>query len=65
MSAGGASDRGDPTDPEAGARDLIAFFRALGPEARRDYEALAAKDREYGEDVTAERNAGGGKVQGA
>jgi hypothetical protein len=66
MSAGGSSDRGDPTDPEAGALDLIRFFRALRPEARREYDALAARDREYGEDVAAERCAsGGGKVEGA
>jgi hypothetical protein len=37
--------------------DLVRFFRALTPEARRDYEALAKKDREFGEDVTAERRA--------
>ena len=38
--------------------DLVRFFRALRPEARRDYEALAAKDREFGENVAAERLAG-------
>jgi hypothetical protein len=59
------SDRGDPTDPEAGAQDLIRFFRALGPEARRDYEALAVRDREFGEDVAAERVSAGGKASGA
>ncbi len=35
--------------------DLVRFFRALRPDARRDYEALAAKDREFGENVAAER----------
>lgn len=39
--------------------DLVRFFRALSPEARREYEALAKKDREFGEDVAAERRAGG------
>ena len=48
-------DRGDSAAD--GAIDLIDFFRALGPGARRDYEALAAKDREFGEDVAAERRA--------
>lgn len=48
-------DRGDSAAD--GAIDLINFFRALGPDARRDYEALAAKDREFGEDVAAERRA--------
>lgn len=48
-------DRSDsPTD---GVIDLVRFFRALRPEARREYEALAAKDREFGEDVAAERAA--------
>ncbi len=37
--------------------DLVRFFRALRPDARRDYERLAAKDREFGEDVAAERQA--------
>ena len=40
-----------------GAVDLIRFFRSLDEAARRDYEALAAKDREFGEDVAAERGA--------
>ena len=48
-------DRGDSAAD--GAIDLIEFFRALGPEARREYEALAGKDREFGEDVGAERKA--------
>ncbi len=49
---------GDRQDSAAdGAIDLIRFFRALGPDARREYEALAAKDREFGEDVAAERKA--------
>ena len=29
--------------PADGAVDLIAFFRALGPEARREYDALARR----------------------
>ena len=37
--------------------DLVRFFRALRPDARRDYERLAAKDREFGENVAAERRA--------
>jgi hypothetical protein len=51
-------DRGDSAAD--GATDLIAFFRALGPDARRDYAALGAKDREFGEDVAAERKAKAG-----
>ncbi|MDB4933560.1 MAG: hypothetical protein JWP87_532 [Labilithrix sp.] len=35
--------------------DLVRFFRALRPDARREYDALAAKDREFGEDVAKER----------
>jgi len=46
-------DRGDP--PADGVIDLVRFFRALRPEARREYEALAARDREFGEDVAKER----------
>ncbi len=42
--------------------DLVRFFRALRPEARRDYEALAAKDLEFGENVAAERLAAAPKV---
>ena len=37
--------------------DLVRFFRALRPDARREYEQLAAKDREFGENVAAERRA--------
>jgi hypothetical protein len=51
-------DRSD--SPADGAMDLIRFFRALSPEARREYDALAAIDRELGEDVTAERRTKGG-----
>jgi hypothetical protein len=36
-------------------RDLVAFFRSLPAEARREYDKLAALDREFGEDVVAER----------
>jgi hypothetical protein len=48
-------DRSD--SPSDGVIDLVRFFRALSPAARREYEALAAKDREFGEDVEAERRA--------
>jgi hypothetical protein len=40
---------------EEATRDLVAFFRSLPPDARRDYEKLAELDREFGEDVVAER----------
>jgi hypothetical protein len=45
-------DRSD--SPADGVVDLVRFFRALRPEARREYEALAARDREFGEDVATE-----------
>ena len=45
--------------------DLVRFFRALAPEARREYEALARTDRTYGEDVTAERRSRDGAKRGA
>ena len=57
MSGGGDPEVGAPAD---GAIDLVQFFRALLPDARREYEALAAKDIEFGEDVAAERAKGGG-----
>ena len=56
-------DRSDT--PEEGALDLVRFFRALSPAARREYDALAKKDLEFGEDVTGERHASGGEVSGA
>jgi hypothetical protein len=56
-------DRSDA--PEDGALDLLRFFEALSPAARRAYEALAKRDLEFGEDVTAERRASGGSVGGA
>ena len=46
-------DRAD--SPADGVIDLVRFFRALRPEARREYEARAARDREFGEDVVKER----------
>ena len=48
---------GDPESsaPADGALDLVSFFRALRPDARREYEALAEKDRRFGEDVASER----------
>ena len=46
----------DRTDsPADGVVDLVRFFRGLRPDARREYEALAARDREFGEDVVQER----------
>jgi hypothetical protein len=41
--------------------DLVAFFRALPAEARREYEALAELDRRFGEDVQAEQTEQGSK----
>ena len=59
------SEPGDRSDsPEDGALDLVRFLRALRPTARREYELLAARDREFGEDVVAERRAGGGAAPG-
>ena len=46
-----------PKSNEEAARDLVAFFRALPADAKREYEKLAALDREFGEDVVAERKA--------
>lgn len=40
---------------EEATRDLVAFFRALPADAKKEYEKLAALDREFGEDVVAER----------
>lgn len=40
---------------EEATRELVAFFRSLPPDARRDYDKLAALDREFGEDVVSER----------
>jgi hypothetical protein len=40
---------------EEATRDLVAFFRSLPADAKRDYEKLADLDREFGEDVVAER----------
>ena len=61
------SEPGDRSDsPAVGATDLVRFFCALLPEARREYEALAARDREFGEDVAAVRRArDGAKAEGA
>jgi hypothetical protein len=61
-------DRSD--SPADGVVDLVRFFRALRPEARREYDALAARDREFGEDVVterrvlAERRSGAGAARG-
>ncbi len=63
MSGGGGDPEVDAS--QVGADDLVKFFRALRPEARREYEALAKKDRELGEDVEAERRARGGVGSGS
>jgi hypothetical protein len=52
-------------DDKGAGEDLVRFFRALRPDARKEYEALAARDRELGEDVAAERRAQGGKARGS
>jgi len=44
-------DRRGEADVEGLSASLIAFFRALPPAVRREYDALAAVDRERGEDV--------------
>lgn len=49
-----SSPHDDPAAHEAAAADLVRFFRALRPDARRDYEVLAQRDRDFGEDVAAE-----------
>lgn len=36
------------------ADDLVRFFHALEPDARRAYDALAEADRAFGEDVARE-----------
>ena len=40
---------------EDATEELVRFFRALPPADRREYEALAALDRTFGEDVLAEQ----------
>lgn len=35
--------------------ELVAFFRALPKERRREYDVLAERDRRFGEDVAAEQ----------
>ena len=40
---------------EEATSDLIAFFRSLPADAKREYQKLADLDREFGEDVVAER----------
>lgn len=47
-SSGGESDTGD---------ELVRFFLALPPDARREYESLAELDRRFGEDIFAEHRA--------
>ena len=54
------SEPGDRSDsPEDGTLDLVLFFRGISARARREYDALAERDRTFGEDVFAERRAGG------
>jgi hypothetical protein len=40
---------------DAADDDLVRFFHALSPAARREYEALALRDRTHGEELGAER----------
>ena len=40
---------------EQATAELVAYFLALPADAKREYEKLAALDREFGEDVVAER----------
>jgi hypothetical protein len=47
----------DPARTAQLVEELVAFFEALPPPARREYEALAQLDRRFGEDVMAERRA--------
>ena len=45
----------DPAAVDALADAIVAFFHALSPAARREYDALADADRRFGEDVAKER----------
>lgn len=45
------NDDGSPRDPGELAADLVRFFRSLPRAVRAEYDALAALDREHGEDV--------------
>jgi hypothetical protein len=47
----------DRDEHSEATNDLVRFFRALTAEARREYEALTRRDREFGEDVVAESRA--------
>jgi hypothetical protein len=40
---------------EESAGDLVRFLRGLPEAAKREYEELASRDREFGEDVVEER----------
>lgn len=40
---------------EEATDELVRFFRALSAADRREYEALAKLDRDFGEDVLAEQ----------
>lgn len=42
-------------DEEALAEDIVRFFESLSKATRADYEALAALDRQYGEDADRQR----------
>ena len=49
--------RGPPSAPPDRSDEIVAFFLALAPAARRDYETLADLDRRFGEDVEREARA--------
>ena len=37
-----------------GGEEIVAFFRSMNAKARSEYEALAERDRRFGEDSAAE-----------
>jgi hypothetical protein len=53
----GSDRRGPPSAPPDRSDEIVGFFLSLTPEARREYEALAALDRRFGEDVEGEARA--------
>jgi len=44
-----------PKTIDESVRDLVAYFCALPPDARREYDSLAKLDRDFGEDVVSEQ----------
>lgn len=51
-------------DEPAGSEEaLVSYFLALPAEARREYAALAERDRRFGEDVAAEERAAGERAE--